>query len=433
MTGGMNTICDRLLGQLFLWHTTDSEEKANSISEKGFRSAMKQGVHRYTQATWFYHVTAFGGGAKTVGPVTFLVGVDPDNYVRGRDYFHDNDNTVVFQVSISSDRLLAKLDLRQVTNGDEFAKALGDRWQCDVVSEFTECFSDPEIPWSQKTRMAEMLWRMAPARYFEAGVPHQMLVAEVPGLSSAESVRLVLSLRKKCLGFLNTLLRLYHQVFLTPRLGRATMVAAAKYLEPVRILDSADGSAIRMPSSAVAEFVDEIQPRLPSDDLVRGAIEMASMRHFPGNEQDIERIGDWVEERARIGGEIDSEETAFHYIMFGGDTYPTRHSPSTARSLAVRILRASGRDYFDRLLGLGDTDSLETLSGVMHAFGGLGEKRAVPFLASRLKDDRKMGRVAAVRALGEIGTREALTALRAVANDRRKVVQKALQRALGDN
>ncbi len=206
MTGGMNTICDRLLGQLLLWHTTDSEEKANSISEKGFRSAMKQGVHRYTQATWFYHVTAFGGGAKTVGPVTFLVGVDPDNYVRGRDYFHDNDNTVVFQVSISSDRLLEKLDLRQVTNGDEFAKALGDRWQCDVVSEFTECFSDPEIPWSQKTRMAEMLWRMAPARYFEAGVPHQMLVAEVPGLSSAESVRLVLSLRKKCLGFLNTLL-----------------------------------------------------------------------------------------------------------------------------------------------------------------------------------------------------------------------------------
>ena len=85
------------------------------------------------------------------------------------------------------------------------------------------------------------------------------------------------------------------------------------------------------------------------------------------------------------------------------------------------------------MLGLGDTDSLETLSGVMHAFGGLGEKRAVPFLASRLKDDRKMGRVAAVRALGEIGTREALTALRAVANDRRKVVQKALQRALGDN
>jgi HEAT repeat protein len=66
----------------------------------------------------------------------------------------------------------------------------------------------------------------------------------------------------------------------------------------------------------------------------------------------------------------------------------------------------------------------------MHAFGALREERAIPFLASRLRDDRKGQRAAAVRALGQIGTPNALAAIGTVVNDKTKVVQKAVQQAL---
>ena len=54
----------------------------------------------------------------------------------------------------------------------------------------------------------------------------------------------------------------------------------------------------------------------------------------------------------------------------------------------------------------------------------------MPFLVSRLKDKRKMHRVAVIRALGQIGTSDALQAIRAVSNDKRKAVQNAIQQAL---
>ena len=101
-----------------------------------------------------------------------------------------------------------------------------------------------------------------------------------------------------------------------------------------------------------------------------------------------------------------------------------------ARRLAVRVLSETGGDYFDRLLAVGDTDDLETLSGVTHAFGGLRDRRAVPFLASRLKDTRKGPRAEAALALGEIGTLDALAAVRSIANDKRRVVRNAVQTAL---
>lgn len=118
--------------------------------------------------------------------------------------------------------------------------------------------------------------------------------------------------------------------------------------------------------------------------------------------------------------------------MFAGDTSPFRQAANVARDLALEILRTTEKDYFDRLLSLGDTYCLETLFGVIYVFAGLGEKRAVPFLVSRLKDERKMLRVALIHALGEIGTPEALDSIETVANDKRKVIRQAVQQALGN-
>ena len=422
----MNTICEKLLGRLVLWHGT-TRENAAAICKEGFRPARKSGHNLIRQATWFYHVTSFTEGENTDDSVGFIVAVDLDCYVRGRDYVHEMDDTIVFKLPLPPDLLLARLERPEFTGGSTLVEALGSQWQCDVVSEFAGCCCDTEIPWSQKSRIAEMLWSLAPDRYFGAEVPHYMLIAEVPGLNLAESARLVSLLREQAPGFLNGLLRLYHKTFLTPRLARATMVAAARFMEPARVLEFAEGSPSSNPpaqeDAAVAKFVDAILPRLPSDELVRGAIDMASMRHFPGTEDDIRTIGDWVAGRA-----TEAEEAAFHYVMFAGDRYASH----VARDLAIRILRETGKDYFERLLALTETDDLDTLSGATHTFADFREERAVPFLASRLKDDRKGPRAQAVRALGKIGTPDALAAIKSVINDKRKVVRNAVQQAFSN-
>jgi len=151
------------------------------------------------------------------------------------------------------------------------------------------------------------------------------------------------------------------------------------------------------------------------------------MRHFPGDEYDIQAIADWVVKRAPSAVDV-----AFHYVQFAGDTFPARHAPHVARDLAIRILRAMGQDYLDRLFSLCNTDYPDTLFGLMHAFGVVGEPRAVPFLSSRLQDDRKQQRAAAVQALGQIGTPDALAAIRTVTADKAKVVQRAVRQALDE-
>jgi hypothetical protein len=279
--------------------------------------------------------------------------------------------------------------------------------------------------------MAEMLWNMAPATYFEAGVPQHLLAGEVPGLDLAESARWVSQVRTHCPRFFDSLLRLYHTVFLTPRLARAAMVAAAGRISPVDILALAEGAAptggpLSEADAAAADFLGAILPRLPPDELVRGAIEVACMRRLQGDRNCTRILGDWAVRHA-VG-----EATAFHYIMFAGDTYPSRHAPDVARDIAVQMLRATGKDHVDHLLSLADTDCSETLRGLAHAFGSLREERAVPFLADRLKDSRKMQRVPVIRALGKIGTPAAIAAIRSVAGDKRKVVRQAIEKALGN-
>jgi len=427
----MNAISERLLGHQTLWHGT-RPENAIRISNEGFQPAHKSGRHSFRQAVWFYHATPSFKKKSSPGGAQFIAAIDLNSYERVRDYVHEMDNTVVFKVPIPPDSIIAQLDFGQISTNEDLCKALTQQWQCDVISEFCDCCCDVGIPWHRKRSIAEMLWGLSPDRYFESGVLLHLLVSEVPNLSLSEATRLISSLQEKSPRFIGELLRLYHQVFLHPHFARSIMVAAIRYMAPIQILKAAEGSPISQPLSeettTVTEFVNVVLPQLKSDELIRGVIEMASVKRFPGNDEDLKNIGDWIAERAE-----DAEEIAFHYIRFSGDTYPTRHSASIARDLAMRILTSTGKDYYNRFAELSDTDYLETLNGIMHAFAYLKESRAVPFLSSRLEDDRKMHRVAAIQALGQIGTPDALQAIRTVANDKRKVVQKAIEQALSDS
>lgn len=424
----MPSITESLLGKQALWHAT-SRENADAIRIQGFHPMRKSGQHRHRQATWFYHVTSFIEGGVNGPDVGLVLSVDLSEYERGRDYIHEMANTVVFKVPLSPDGIVAAFDLPATADKMAIVNALRDHCQGDLIDDLETCCCDPEIPWSAKRSISEMLWTLAPRRYLDANVLCRMLASEASGLDLDRAERQASLLREDCPVFLNSLLGLYHRTFLTPRLARATMISAARVLGPSTILALAEGSSGASDSdpeaAAVATFVRAVLPVLPVNELVRGAIEMASMRHFPGKDEDIQEIGEWVAKRA---GE--AEDVAFHYVRFAGDSYPARHAANVARRLAVRVLFETGGDYYDRLLALGDTDDLEALSGVTHAFAELRDRRAVPFLASRIRDTRKGPRMEAATALGKIGTPDALAAVRTIANDKRRVVRNAVRAAL---
>ncbi len=161
----------------------------------------------------------------SISSIAAKIGCTPETL---RSWVHRSEYTVVFRILLPPDRVLARLDWPDITGAAALIEALNDHWQCDVVSELAECCLDSEIPWIHKSRIAEILWSLAPDRYFDSGVLCHMLTAEVPELGRTEAEGMVSLLREDAPRFLNELLRLYHRTFLTPRFARATMVAAAR-------------------------------------------------------------------------------------------------------------------------------------------------------------------------------------------------------------
>ena len=104
----MNPICKGLLGRLILWHST-TPENAEKICNEGFRPARKSGRNMFRQGTWFYHVTTFREGSPSDPAVGLIAATNLEDFVRGRDYAHERDDTVVFFAPVLPDQLRARL------------------------------------------------------------------------------------------------------------------------------------------------------------------------------------------------------------------------------------------------------------------------------------------------------------------------------------
>ena len=419
----MTALYHSLLDRILLWHGT-TQEIADRILAEGMRPSKKADVHTHKEGSWLYHATPTNTQFKH-GVRTFMFGVDLRQYARGRDYVHQNIDTVVFKVPLPTDSIVACLD-----SSGHTLKALEICWGDHVMSDLVACCKDEGIAWRSKLGLAEIVWTLAPEKYLSEGLPGHMLAAEVPGMGLADAARLISPLKELQPRFLHDVLRLYHRTYLTPRLARAAMVAGAKHATPAAVLSNVKGDKTTPSSQCtpeIADFLQAVLPQLPQHELARGALEMASLRRFPGTEDHIGPISNWLCARA-----FEFEEVAFHYVQFAGDTSEIRDA-RRARHLAAEILAATGRDYFSRLSALTHTDYSEALKGVMYTFASLRDERGVPFIAAQLDDSRKMHRVAAVEALERIGTPDALEALQSVAKDRRKVVRSALEQALGNS
>jgi hypothetical protein len=196
-----------------------------------------------------------------------------------------------------------------------------------------------------------------------------------------------------------------------------------------------DGSKPRKypDDTSVCALLAEILPRLSRKEAVFGAIEMAAMRKFPGDEADLTVIENWIAQQVerseipRIGRQL-AEEAAFYFIRFAGDSFPSRRGELAVR-MAVAALRGTGVDYFERLLSLTETDYPDAVL-LIQAFSLLRERRTIPYLESCLKDEGKQIRASAVEALGRIGTEEAINLVKQAANDKAKNVQRAVESVL---
>ena len=421
------SIRDQILGRTLLWHGT-SLEHAEAISREGFRPSPRQSQHNFRQATWFYHSTTFTEEVPDEG-THFIAAVDLSDYERGTDYIHEMDDTIVFLVPLPAHLIVARVDSPRGPLTD----ALSGLWSCDLVGELAIWSCDASVPWRERQSVSEMLFSLSPRTYATSGVASHLLASEAE-LAWTTATKLEDGLRNAAPRFLQELLRLYHRVFLTPRLGRAAMISAVKCLSPRQILAAADDREVPGTSGPeqqmVADFLSTVLPRLPASECIRGAIDMASIRRLPDSEHALDEVSDWCVRRASLEGNDVLEEVAIHYLMFAGDNFPTRHKVGIALDIATRMLESTGLDYFERLNALANTDSHIVTAGLLHAFGALREERGIPFIAKLLTDNRKMVRVSAINALGKIGSSAALEALNAVANDKRKVVREAVERAM---
>ncbi len=147
------------------------------------------------------------------------------------------------------------------------------------------------------------------------------------------------------------------------------------------------------------------------------------MRGFSGDKTALAMIEHWIARQGQL-----AEEAAFYFIRFGFDSFPIRHG-KIAVELAVAALR-TGKDHFERLSHLMNTDYPSTQFGLIQAFGLLKEERAIPYLSSCMKDERKQIREAAVDALGRIGTENAINLVKQAVDDPAKSVQRTAQHFL---
>lgn len=435
----MNESARRLVDHSLLWHCT-ARKNAEAISRAGFRLGRKRRWHR-EKVTYFFHsaipflemVTESPDQADCDG---LFCAVDLDRYTFGRDYTHEMMDVFVFHVPLPKDMIVARFGVGNINRRADLKRVLSEHLQCDAGSAFSEICLDEAISWDQVTCIASTLRALDEDSYQNAGVTKRLIREEMGDVDDRECERLSSLLVESHPAFHRRFLDLYYGEYPFPHFARALMVAGARFVHPLRILafhdptvvipDRPESRRYRGDDASVAALLAELLPRLGRKEVVFGAIEMAAMRKFPGGEPDLKGIEHWLAQQGAL-----VEEIAFYFVRFGRSSLIIRRG-GRAVSMAVAALRGTGRDYYERLSSLAETDDPAAHYGLMQAFGLLKEKQAIPYLSSRLKDERKEMRVHAVEALDQIGTPEAIELVRRAASDKAKAVKRAVQKILGD-
>jgi len=435
----MTEMAHRFVNHTLLWHFTHRDH-ADSISREGFR--LSRNAKRWYQrgkATWFFYsaspflkeVVSWTDKAEGDG---FLCAVRTDRYRMGTDYAPEGPDVFVFYVPLPKEAIVARFSLANVSSREDLSLVLSEQIQCDISAAFSGICLDGAIPWHQVGFIASTLRTLDENVYHRISVTGRLLREEMRRRGRQASERLLSLFTEGHPAFSRRFLDRYYGEYPFFHFGRALMVAGAGFLPPLRVLACHDpGVAVPHRSESeghpgrapVAALLAEALPCLERTEAVFGAIEMAAMRHFPGDEGDLERIEHWIAQQGRPG-----VEAASHFIRFGVDCYPSGRGGIAVR-MAVAALWGTGEDPFERLSRMADTDYPSTHFNLIRAFGMMKETRAIPYLASSLRDERKQVRALAVEALGRIGNREALRLVKGAADDPANQVRRAVQSVLG--
>lgn len=426
---------NELVNRLLLWHCT-SRENAEAISREGFRLGPQRWWHRAKVVFFFHSVSHFLDMITEVDRTQcegFFCAVDLDGYALGHEYVHDMGDVFAFHVPLSKDVIITRFNIANIRNQADLRHTLSEQLQCDISQAFSSLCLDEAIPWNQLTAIASTLRALDEETYHNTRVTQRLIREEIRGIDDNECEHLFSLLVEGNERFHRRFLDLYYGTYAFPHLARALMVAGARFVHPVQIVALHDSSVAihdrsksrkRRDDASVAGLLAEFLPKLERKEVVFGAIEMAAMQKFPGDEADLEVIEKWLTQQGSL-----AEEAALHFIRFGYASSPPRRGERAVR-MAVAALRGTGRDCFEVLSPLTDTDYPATHFGLMQAFGLLRERRAIPYLLPYLKDERNQIRASTVQALGRIGTVEAIDLVKQVANDKAKAVRRATQSVL---
>ena len=438
----VNNIAKKLANSLLLWHCT-LKENAEAISREGFR--LGPGSKRWSQrekTIYFFHSVAFFLDMVTEQDDKskfdcFFCAVDKDSCVLGKDYTHDMVNVFTFHTPIPKDAIIIRFDATNVNSRDDLKPIFEKEFNCDIGEVLSETCLDKNIPWNQVVNIASTLRALDQAAYHNRKITNRLIYEELKETDIRKQGQLFSIFLESSEKFQRLFLNLYYGEYASPNFARALMVAGAKFVCPARILSLHDptvnapnysgNSENKEDEESVFKLLAEFLPKLEREKVIFGAIEMASMWKFPGDNKDLTIVENWISQQGQL-----AEESAFYFIHFGGDSFPQRNGNASI-NMAAAALRGTGQDYFEQLSKMTETDYPGTLFGLMEVFGALKETRAIPFLSLCLKDKRKQFREAAIYSLGQINTTEAIDLVNKAANDPAKSVQRAVKFVLKSN
>lgn len=418
----MTELLRRFVHPNLLWHASPVETRERILSE-GLRPRGAARWYQRKRPVWFYNsALQYCAASETGGGVHgYLCALEWQTAEQGLDFSYESPHVVTVYRQVPPTEILTDFPceraqspraLREVVN-----EALGRHWAQEVAH---RC-DDRTLRWKHQTSLAWTLLSLDPATYDAARLSDRLIGDSVSG--DVDQLELAEGLSRCRPDFRSSLEDHYYAVYEVPHFARALFVTAAKADRLGPLVALLEGGAA-VAGDEEDGFLASAFTGLPSAQIGLAILETVGARGVRLCERARQTMSQWLEGHCE-----ESEMAALYMVRFGGSNFLAREA-GRGIDAAIRVLRATGRDYVGLLLELASTDYPPTHFGVCRALGVLGDDRALPYLASCLSHEEKTMRASAVDALAQVGAPKAMELIRTMASDRAVQVQKAVKAAL---
>ena len=420
----MTEVFDRFVHPNLLWHASPGENREKILKE-GLRPRGSVRWYQRKRPVWFYysprHYCAASETNQDDGVHGFLCCLEWKRAEQGVDFSFESPHIVTVYHRIPPTEILGDFPCQRAASPESLAEIVSEILGTEWAEEMAHRCGDQARCWEQQTSLAWTLLSLEPEIYEAAQLPHRLFSDSFQGKVDASAL---VEMYSRCPpGFRTSFEDNYYAVYEAPHFGRALFVTCAR-VELSRTLVALLEGERPTSDDPRDEFIAAAFRGLPGEEIGLAVLETLCARRANLPEGAREVMLRWLEDQCE-----ESEKGAIYMVRFADYNFLAREG-GPGIDAAIRILKATGRDYVGKLLELAESDYPPTHFGICNILGALRDERAIPYLSDSLSHGNKTRRTAAVVALGRIGTPEAVGLVRSMQSDRANQVKKAVESAL---